>query len=181
MLNNILLYNVLPVFQITASLPARSRQLWRRTRNFFKDFLQFYVYDLRFKAGGLTTFLTEFWTLVLLGNTILNYILLYNVIPGNTMLKNILLYNVILGNAMLMNILLCNVIPGNIPWWRHQMETFSAFFPVKRPVTWSFDVFFDLHLNKRLSKQWWGWWFDLRCHRAHYDVTIMYAKEYCTV
>ena len=55
---------VCAVFQITASPPARSRQLWRRTRNFFKDFLQFYVYDLRFKAGGLTTFFTEFWTLV---------------------------------------------------------------------------------------------------------------------
>ena len=25
-------------------------------------------------------------------------------------------------------------------------------FPVQRPVTWSLDVFFDLHLNKRLSK-----------------------------
>ena len=25
-------------------------------------------------------------------------------------------------------------------------------------VTRSFDVFFDLHPNKRLSKQWWGWW-----------------------
>ena len=24
----------------------------------------------------------------------------------------------------------------------------------------SFDVFFDLRLNKRLSKQWWGWWFE---------------------
>ena len=23
-----------------------------------------------------------------------------------------------------------------------------------------FDVFFDLRLNKRLSKQWWGWWFE---------------------
>ena len=23
-----------------------------------------------------------------------------------------------------------------------------------------FDVFFDLHLNKRLSKQPWGWWFE---------------------
>ena len=28
----------------------------------------------------------------------------------------------------------------------------------QRPVTRSFDVFFDLHLNKRLSKQSWGWW-----------------------
>ena len=26
-------------------------------------------------------------------------------------------------------------------------------------VTRSFYVFFDLHQNKRLNKQWWGWWF----------------------
>ena len=59
------------------------------------------------------------------------------------------------------------------PWWRHQMETFSVLlaicagnspvtgeFPSQKPVTLSFDVFFDLHLNKRLSKQSWGWWFE---------------------
>ena len=58
-------------------------------------------------------------------------------------------------------------------WWRHQMETFSALlslcvgnspvpgdFPSQRPVTRSFDAFFDLRLNKRLSKQTWGWWFE---------------------
>ena len=58
-----------------------------------------------------------------------------------------------------------------IPWWRHQMETFSALlaicarnspvsgeFPTQRPVTRGFDVFFDLRPNKRLSKQSWGWW-----------------------
>ena len=48
------------------------------------------------------------------------------------------------------------------PWWRHQMETFSALlanppvtggFPSQRPVTRSFDDFADLHLNKQLSKQ----------------------------
>ena len=33
-------------------------------------------------------------------------------------------------------------------------------FPAQRPVTRSFDVFFDLRLNKRLSKQSWGWWFE---------------------
>ena len=33
-------------------------------------------------------------------------------------------------------------------------------FPTQRPVTWSFGVFFDLRLNKRLSKQPWGWWFE---------------------
>ena len=62
-------------------------------------------------------------------------------------------------------------------WWRHQMETFSVLlticagnspvigeFPVQRPVTRSFDVFFDLRLNKRLSKQWWGWWFETPSH-----------------
>ena len=71
---------------------------------------------------------------------------------------------------------------GKSPWWRHQMETFSALlalcvgnspvtgeFPAQSPVTRSFDVFFDLHLNKRLSKQSWGWWFEtpwcpLWCH-----------------
>ena len=67
-------------------------------------------------------------------------------------------------------------------WWRHQMEPFSALlaicagnspvpgkFPAQRPVTRSFDVLFDLRPNKRLSKQWWGWWFEtppspLWCH-----------------
>ena len=58
-------------------------------------------------------------------------------------------------------------------WWRHQMETTSALlaicagnspvtdeFPAQRPVTRSFDVFFDLLLYKLLSKQWWGWQFE---------------------
>ena len=61
----------------------------------------------------------------------------------------------------------------NESWWRHQMEIFSALlaicagnspvtgeFPSQRPVTRSFDVVFDLCLNKRLSKQSWGWWFE---------------------
>ena len=57
-----------------------------------------------------------------------------------------------------------------IPWWRHhQMETFSAFlageFSAQRPVTRSFDVFSDLRLNKRLSKQSWGWWFETLSRR----------------
>ena len=34
-------------------------------------------------------------------------------------------------------------------------------FPTQRPMTRSFDVFFDLCLNKRLSKQSWGWWFEM--------------------
>ena len=33
-------------------------------------------------------------------------------------------------------------------------------FPAQRPVTRSFDAFFDLRPNKRLNKQPWGWWFE---------------------
>ena len=33
-------------------------------------------------------------------------------------------------------------------------------FPSQRPVTRSIDVFFDLRLNNRLSKQSCGWWFE---------------------
>ena len=33
-------------------------------------------------------------------------------------------------------------------------------FPSQRPVTRSFGVWFDLYLNKRLSKQPWGWWVE---------------------
>ena len=36
----------------------------------------------------------------------------------------------------------------------------SPEFPAHRPVTRSFDVFFDLHPNKRLSGQEWCWWFE---------------------
>ena len=33
-------------------------------------------------------------------------------------------------------------------------------FPTQKPVTRSFDAFFHLRLNKQLSKQSWGWWFE---------------------
>ena len=34
-------------------------------------------------------------------------------------------------------------------------------FPSQRPVTQSFHIFFELCLNKRLSKQSWGRWFEM--------------------
>ena len=59
------------------------------------------------------------------------------------------------------------------PWWRHQMETFSALlalcvgnspvtgeFSAQRSVTRSFDVFVYLRLNKRLSNQPRSRWFQ---------------------
>ena len=42
----------------------------------------------------------------------------------------------------------------------HLCREFTGEFPAQMPVTRSFDVFFDLRLNQRLSKQWWGWWFE---------------------
>ena len=33
-------------------------------------------------------------------------------------------------------------------------------FPAQRPITRSFDVYFDLRPNKQLSKQPWCWWFE---------------------
>ena len=44
-------------------------------------------------------------------------------------------------------------------------------FPSQRPVTRSFDVFFNMCLNKRLSNNREAG--DLRRYRTHYDVTIM--------
>ena len=83
-----------------------------------------------------------------------------------------------------------------LTWWRHKMETFSALlaicagnspvsgeFPAQRPVTRSFDVFFDLRLNKRLSKQSWGWWFEtLSCPLwRHRNVRIKMSAMKSTV
>ena len=64
------------------------------------------------------------------------------------------------------------------------MEAFSALlvlcagnspvtgeFPSQKPVTRSFDVFFDLRPNKRSSNN--GEAGDLKRHYAHYDVTVM--------
>ena len=36
----------------------------------------------------------------------------------------------------------------------------KIFLHAQRPVTQSFDVFFDMCPNKRLSKQSWSWWFQ---------------------
>ena len=82
-------------------------------------------------------------------------------------------------------------VPRYSAWWRHQVESFSALlalcagnspvpgeFPSQRPVTRSFDVIFDVRLNKPLSKQSWGWWFETlsrplwrHCNVTSYGVT----------
>ena len=58
-------------------------------------------------------------------------------------------------------------------------------FPTQRPVTRSFDVFFDLRLNKPMSKQPWGSWFEtlsrsLWRHRNELVVTDYTRKFRCS-
>ena len=80
------------------------------------------------------------------------------------------------------------------PWWRHQMETFSALlaicagnlpvtgeFPAQRPATQSFDVFFDACLNKRLGKHWWGWWFQTPSRQLwrHCNALMQLSRYQC--
>ena len=78
--------------------------------------------------------------------------------------------------------------PG-ISRWRHQMEKFSALlaisagkspvtweFPAQRPVTRSFDVFFDLRLNDG-----WANYRDLRHRRTHYDIIVMVYGRLCFI
>ena len=58
-------------------------------------------------------------------------------------------------------------------WW--ESTGHRCGFPSQRPVARSFDILFDLHLNKRLSKQ---DAIDLRRHRVHYGVTVMVLVSY---
>ena len=86
---------------------------------------------------------------------------------------------------------------GAITWRRHQMETFSALlvicagnssvtgdFPSQRPVTRSFDAFFDRGLNKRFCKQSRRWWFETpsRSLWRHYNhMTVDYPVHWIDV
>ena len=75
--------------------------------------------------------------------------------------------------------------PRDVPWWRYQMETFSALFalcegnslvtgefPSQKPVTRSFGVIFDLRLNKRLSKP---------SKRRWFETPSRLLRRYCNV
>ena len=59
-------------------------------------------------------------------------------------------------------VIVCSMIHDDVIKWRHfpRHWPFVREFPAQGPVMRSFDVFFDLRLNKRLSKQSLGWWFE---------------------
>ena len=53
-------------------------------------------------------------------------------------------------------------------------EFINSEFPSQRPVTRSFDVLFDLHLNSDLVNNREAG--EVRRHRAHYDVIVMQIR-----
>ena len=93
--------------------------------------------------------------------------------PGEQVLNNSLKYTLRHWYELILKTIVPEVSPATNPWRRYQVETFSALlvlctgnspvtreFPSQMPVSRSFDVFFDLRMNKQLSKQSRRRWFD---------------------
>ena len=105
-------------------------------------------------------------------------------INSDTNYLSVFFHNVVRITTLSSNLTLgfyhCDVIILRVtgPLWGEN----TGGFPSQRPVTWSYDAFFDLRLNKWLSKQSRhrdaG---DLRRHRAHYDiiVSIIDVRDVC--
>ena len=60
-------------------------------------------------------------------------------------------------------------VQKNIIKWKHfphywpfvrGIHWSPVYYPQQKPVMRSFDIFFDLSQNERMSKQSWGWWFE---------------------
>ena len=81
----------------------------------------------------------------------------------------------------------CAFISDSTSWWRHQMGTFSELlalcagnspvtgeFPSQRPVPRGFDLFSSA--PEQTVELTIG---DLRRHRAHYDVSLMWQAGHC--
>ena len=78
------------------------------------------------------------------------------------------------GNIFHVTGLLCEKFTSH--WW----------IPLQRPVTQSFDVFFDLHLNKRLSKESRRRWFETssrslwhHCNAMDIYLTLQIKASHC--
>ena len=91
---------------------------------------------------------------------------------------NVMLFSLALISQWLLHVLQNVYHDDVIKWkyfpcyWRLVRESTGGF-PSQRLVTQSFDGFFDLGLNKQLSKH--GDARDLRHHRTDYDATVMHS------
>ena len=76
---------------------------------------------------------------------------------------------------------LVGVVHYNIIKWKHFLHYWLFVREIHwKPVTWGFDVFFDLHLKKGLGKQSRHWWFEMPSHLLwyHYNgLWISYPVE----
>ena len=54
-------------------------------------------------------------------------------------------------------------------------------YPAQRPMTRSFGVFFDMRLNKRLSKQWWSWCFETPSRPLWRHCNVHHHCAYCVI
>ena len=161
-------------------IPEKYRD-WRIAGSAAK-YSMYYRHAMKWLTGGLNTALTtvsdkcvhhmyialvECWT-VSLHNPKENKLPDVGTVQGNWYLRNV-------KNSIRLQepTIHCEWGNPNMSWRRHQIGTYSALLALcagnstvtdelssKRPVTRSFDVFFDLRLNKRLSKQSRGWWFE---------------------
>ena len=98
-----------------------------------------------------------------------------------------LMHNCILCYSRELDTFICVCVSKPVPWWRHQMETFSALLalcagihrsPVNSPHKgqWLGNFMFSLicaWINGWVNNHRAG---DLRRHRADYDVTVMQNK-----
>ena len=80
-----------------------------------------------------------------------------------------------------------NGILANSTWWFHQMETFSAllaFYVGNSPVTGTkandmeLSCFFNPRLNKWLSKQSWGCWFQMPSGSLWHHCNVNHSAEF---
>ena len=93
------------------------------------------------------------------------------------------------GTYPVVNLVVCCWHHDDVIKWKHlgvtgplcREFTGPGEFPTQRPVTLSFDVFFDLRLNKWLSKQPRGWWFGTpswslwrQCNDYHASVSTLF-------
>ena len=96
----------------------------------------------------------------------MNYYPLFRVRSWNNGMRCMSLYILMTSSNENISALLA-ICAGNSP--------VTGEFPAQRPVTRSFDVFFDLCLNKWFSKHWWGWWFETPSRPIWRDCNVSHS------
>ena len=163
-----------------------------------RNYIPQYMWGVKWQAIFAHALDTSLWHRINTGNLVSwNEVLNFNLVPirwqghfNTYSITNMLLRNKLreISNLFTLIFVVISYCSISYTWWRHQMETFSALlaicagnspvtgeFPAQRSVTLSFDVFVDLRLNKRLSKQSWGWWFEMSSHPLWHHCNVYWS------